>query len=115
MSSLTSTKIHIYFFRDFSKTLKNYKQGIINSFIYTTKQESDTHEEVLRRMSNGPMESFNNVPSSFRSQSHGIDNFEFVRNRILWSNRDDAGILGIPKSQKEVHTYTTTKRGKYKK
>lgn len=105
----------IYFFRDFSKTLKNYKQGIINSFIYTTKQESDTHEKVLRRMSNGPMESFNNVPSSFRSQSHGIDNFEFVRNRILWSNRDDAGILGIPKSQKEVHTYTTTKRGKYKK
>lgn len=105
----------IYFFRDFSKTLKKYKQGIINSFIYTTKQESSTHKEVLRRMSNGPMESFNNIPSSFRSQSHGVSNFEFVRNRILWSCRDDAGILGVPKLKKEIQTCTSKKRGKYKK
>ena len=105
----------IYFFRDFSKTLKKYKQGIINSFIYTTKQESSTHKEVLRRMSNGPMESFNNIPSSFRSQSHSVSNFEFVRNRILWSTRDDAGILGVPKSKKEIQTCTSKKRGKYKK
>ena len=34
----------------------------------------------------------------------GIDNFRFTRNRILWHLRDDAPILGNPKSVNEVHT-----------
>ena len=61
------------------------------------------------------MESFNNVPSSFRSRSHGLANFEFVRNRILWSKRDYAGILGVPKTRKQIHVDTMKKRGSYKK
>ena len=61
------------------------------------------------------MESFNNVPSSLRSRSHGLANFEFNRNRILWSRRDDAAILAIPKSRKEIHVNTKKKRGPYNK
>ena len=44
-----------------------------------------------------------------------VDNFEYTRNRILWSEREDAHILAIPKSEKEVHTYTHKTRGPYNK
>lgn len=44
-----------------------------------------------------------------------IDDFEFTRNRILWSYRKDAPILAVPKSAAEVHNYTGKKRGAYKK
>ncbi|MBP3876156.1 MAG: hypothetical protein J6E41_10725, partial [Lachnospiraceae bacterium] len=51
------------------------------------------------------------VQSFYRTQSHGIDDFEFTRNRILWSYRKDAPILAVPKSAAEVHNYTGKKRG----
>ncbi len=69
---------------------------------------------IKRRLSNGPLESFNNIPSALRTSSHGIDNFRFNRNRILWYLRDDAAILGNPKSKSEVHT-KGKKRGNYNK
>ena len=69
---------------------------------------------MLRRLSNGPMESFNNIPSALRRQSHGIRNFEFARNRILWAIRDDAPINIVPLSDSEIHK-TEKKRGPYKK
>lgn len=68
-------------------------------------------------MSNGPMESFNNIPSGYKRQSHGVDNFKFTRNRILWSMRKDAGIAGVPKSKSDVvkQNKTNIKRGPYNK
>lgn len=105
----------IQIFREFSVLLSRYHESIVNSFKYTTVTEADSHEEKLRRLSNGPMESFNNIPSGLRTQSHGIDDFEFARNRILWALRDDAAILAVPKTAAEVHNYTDIKRGKYKK
>lgn len=105
----------IQIFRDFAVLLAKYHEPIVNSFKYTTAAESGSHQENLRRLSNGPMESFNNIPSGLRTQSHGIDDFEFARNRILWSVRDDASILAVPKTAAEVHNYTGIKRGRYKK
>jgi hypothetical protein len=61
------------------------------------------------------MESFNNIPSGYRTQSHGVDDFEFTRNRILWSVRKDPPILGNPKTAEQVHHYTGKKRKPYKK
>jgi len=60
------------------------------------------------------MESFNNLPSHLRTQSHGVKNFEYFRNRILFSNRKDAAIKLVPLSKEAVHT-TGKKRGKYNK
>lgn len=102
-------------FKGFSELLEKFRVNIINSFNYVTSDEKKMRHSKLRRLSNGPLESFNNVPSSYRTQSHGVDNFQFTRNRILWSERDDAGILGTPKTKKEVQTKTTIKRGPYKK
>ena len=102
-------------FREFAVLLSKYHDSIVNSFKYVTAAESSHYKEKLRRLSNGPMESFNNIPSGYRAQSHGIDDFEFARNRILWAYRPDASILGVPKSAAEVHNYTGKKRGQYKK
>lgn len=106
---------NISIFKSFSNLLNNYFPYIVNSFKYVKPSEVKIHAETLRRLSNGPMESFNNIPSAFRTRSHGLKNFEFVRNRILWSRRENAAILGVPKSRKDVHTYTGTKRGAYQK
>ena len=97
------------------QTLSKYHDSIVNFFRYVTASESGRYANKLRRLSNGPMESFNNIPSGYRTQSHGIDDFEFTRNRILWSYRKDAPILAVPKSAAEVHNYTGKKRGAYKK
>lgn len=102
-------------FREFAALLSKYHDSIVNSFRYVTASESGRYANKLRRLSNGPMESFNNIPSGYRTQSHGIDDFEFTRNRILWSHRKDAPILAVPKSAAEVHNYTGKKRGAYKK
>lgn len=102
----------IYLFRNFSNLLIRYHDSIVNSFIFVQSQNGD--ETILRRLSNGPLESFNNVPSRLRSQSHGIDNFQFNRNRILWSIRDDVPILNEPKKTEEI-TRSGKRRGKYKK
>ena len=101
----------IKIFRDFSNLLIRYRESIVNSFIYVS---SSSDPSVIRRLSNGPLESFNNIPSALRTSSHGIDNFRFTRNRILWHLRDGAPILGNPKSVKEVHTIGK-KRDKYNK
>ena len=105
----------INIFNEFSKLLIKYKESIINSFIYITKDSSDSHFNELRRFSNGPIESYNNKPSSYRSQSHGIQNWDFTRNRLLWAARDDASLLAIPKSLDEIKNQTGIIRGPYKK
>lgn len=74
-------------FREFAALLSKYHDSIVNFFRYVTASESGRYANKLRRLSNGPMESFNNIPSGYRTQSHGIDDFEFTRNRILWSHR----------------------------
>lgn len=97
----------IRIFIEFSKLLTRYRESIVNSFIYV---DSLSDPNIKRRLSNGPLESFNNIPSALRTSSHGIDNFRFNRNRILWYLRDDAAILGNPKSKSEVHTKGKKKR-----
>lgn len=48
------------------------------------------------------------------AQSHGVTNFRYTRNRILWHLRENAAIKGVPYSDDEVHT-VGRKRGKYNK
>ena len=108
-------KCDIKIFNAFSRLLKTYHDPIINSFTYLKVEDVNNAHKSLRRLSNGPMESFNNKPSNLRSDSHGVSNFSFVRNRLLWATRDDASILGVPKTPEQVHRYTGKKRGPYNK
>lgn len=106
---------NIAIFKQFANLLENYFPYIVNSFKYIKPAKVIEHETTLRRLSNGPMESFNNIPSAFRTRSHGLKNFEFVRNRILWSRRPDAAILAVPKAKKDIQNKTGVKRGPYNK
>ena len=106
----------IKIFIDFANHLKHFKEQIILSFKdFGVPVKDKEREDLHRRLSNGPMEGFNLKPKNLKRNSRGLDNFEYTRNRILWSEREDAHILAIPKSEKEVHTYTYKTRGPYNK
>ena len=107
----------ISMFKSFANLLVKYYASIVASFTYVTADERSKYHDQLRRLSNGPMESFNNIPSGYKRQSHGVSNFDFTRNRILWSTRDDAGILGNPKTKADIvkENKTDVKRGPYNK
>lgn len=109
------SKSSISVFREFSQLLKTYRTSIINSFTYISVEETEDHQAQLRRLSNGPMESYNRNPSDFRSRSNGLSNFSYIRNRLLWSARKDASIRLVPKTVKEVTVHTGKTRGSYKK
>lgn len=99
------SKCSLYIFRDFSDTLKKHKKEIINSFIYI--KDDDNNE---RRLSNGPIEGYNRIPKDFKRNARGFNNFEYVRSRLIWSNRKNEAILAIPKSKEEVYKYQNKKK-----
>lgn len=106
----------ISIFIDFAAHLKQFKEQIILSFKdYGVPVKEIERDDLHRRLSNGPMEGFNRKPKDLKRNSRGVDNFEYTRNRILWSERKDSHILAVPKDEKDVHTYTKVKRGPYKK
>lgn len=72
-------------FEEFSKTLKRYRQPIINSFIM---EERIIKGEVrLSRLSNGPMESLNRKAKDLKRICRGFTNFDHLRNRFLFTTR----------------------------
>lgn len=82
---------------------------------HNLNSECGEAKEVYRRISNGPLEGFNRKIKDTKRLSRGYFNFDFFRQRILWHARDNALILGIPKTEKEIHNHTYIKRGKYNK
>lgn len=101
-------------FREFAELLERYKPEILASFTYVSVL-SKNHESVIRRLSNGPIESFNNNPKDLKRVSNGVADFEYTRNRILWATRDNPPVLVIPRSDDEVRTITGINRGPYNK
>ena len=109
-------KSDIYIFKDFASHLEKFKEQIIASFKdYDVPVKEKEREELHRRLSNGPMEGFNRKPKDLKRTSRGFDNFNYTRNRILWSERKDAHILAVPKKLEDVQTKTGNKRGPYNK
>lgn len=82
-------------------------KDIYNSFTYVNG----------RRLSNRPIEGFNRKPKDLKRDSRGLDNFDYVKNRLIWNSRDDEPILAIPKTYSEIkNLYKTNKtRGSYNK
>lgn len=83
---------------EFSGTLKKHKQEIINSFTYIIDNQGKE-----RRISNGPIEGYNRTPKDFKRNSRGLDNFEYVRCRLIWANRKNEKVLTVPKSKEEIY------------
>lgn len=107
--------IHIYqmsnidIFLEFSEVLQKKQKEIINSFIVMPSLGKTV------RLSNGAMESFNRKPKDLKRLARGIENFEFFRQRILFSERSEKTILGTPKKLTEIQNKTNKKRKKYNK
>ena len=97
-------KSEIQMFRDFASLLNR-----------KIKVSSKKYTETLRRLSNGPLESFNNIPKDLKRVSNGVSDFEYTRNRILWATRENPPILAIPRSDKEVRVNVGKERGEYNK
>lgn len=98
-----------YIFKDFSKLLKKYRTAILYSFTIV-----DTVKGSVR-LSNGPIESFNRNPKDMKRTARGYGNFVHARNRLLFSLRDNAPILAIPRKENDFQKKTEIKRGPYKK
>ncbi len=78
-------------FRKFSLLLKENFEEILNSFTYI--ETVDEYGEIrYKRLSNGPIESFNRIPKDMKRNSRGYLDFEHARNRILFATRKDAAI-----------------------
>ena len=60
------------------------------------------------------MEGFNRKPKDLKINSRGLSDFNFTRNRILWSTRKNPSILKTPKSKNQIHSYKGKPRGKHK-
>lgn len=105
-----------YIPRLFSQYLDKYKHEIVRSFIVTevSRRSTKDSECYYARLSNEPMESFNRKPKDYKRNSRGSSNFNYTRNRILWSTRNRPALRNTPKSPNEVHSYSGKKRGKYK-
>lgn len=58
-----------------AKTLKNRKKETLNSFAWFED----------RRLSNGPIEGKNNYIKKIVSNANGLQNFERVRNKFIYS------------------------------
>ena len=102
-------------FREIAGTLNSNKQAIVNSFRYIHDEKFGRKTDMLRRISNGPMEGFNVFPKSLKRNSHGVSNFIYTRSRILWATRYNPSILAVPRSKEEIHNSTGVKRGPYNK
>lgn len=107
--------IHTYtfcefdFFNEIAKTLVEYKDYIITSFIIL--------EGLSKRMSNGPMESFNRKPKDYKRLARGFTNFDFFRARMIWGTRLNPTMLAEPRDIRKlkIKYQVTKKRGPYKK
>ena len=95
-------------------TLKTHHDNIVNSLTYISGADRKNSDEMMIRLSNGPMEGFNILPKDLKRQSRGVSKFEHTCNRILWATREQKSILAVPRSSEDVHTSTGKKRGKYR-
>lgn len=96
-------------FTEFAELLTKKKKEILNSFIVMPSLGKTV------RLSNGAMESFNRKPKDLKRLARGVENFEFFRQRILFSERSQKTLLATPKSIKEIKNTTGKTRKEYKK
>ena len=83
-------------YRSFSILLNENFDEIINSFI-RIEIIDETGEIHDKRLSNGPIESFNRIPKDMKRNSRGYLDFEHARNRILFATRKNATITSPKK------------------
>lgn len=72
-------------FIEFSKTLCNWKEYILNSFI----KIYDSKKRIKRRLSDGPIESINGIIKKIHLNANGFNNFTRLRKVIFFKINKD--------------------------
>ena len=98
-------------FIKFADLLLKYKEYIINSFITVEKIDSKGNK-YSSRLSNGPIESFNRKIKDLKRHARGFNSFSHLRNRFLFSERDDATVRNTPLLTKDFNRPKRRKRRK---
>lgn len=80
-------------FERFGRLLAKYKQPIINSFILLERTATNG-DNIVSRLSNGPMEALNRKAKDLKRISRGFRNFSHLRNRFLFATRTDPALNG---------------------
>lgn len=91
----------------FAGMLELHAQYVVNSFVVL-------EDGGVRRLSNGPMESFNRKPKDLKRLARGVENFEFFRQRMLFNDRNDIDLPEEPKKFSEIQNKTNRRRGYYR-
>ena len=91
---------------EFARTMKNWKQEIINSFIVVKqsyKVDKDTGQVAVsdQKLNNGLMECKNSLLKTIKKNSCGYQNWDRFRNRCLYVLRPDALPLLNPIEEKK--------------
>lgn len=87
-----------------------YEIALSFTTLTVSRKSEDESEKYYARLSNGPMESFNRKPKDYKRNARGASNFDYTRNRILWSERKDPAIRAVPKPMEQVHSYSLRKK-----
>lgn len=88
-----------------------YKEYIINSFITVEKTDSKGNK-YSSRLSNGPIESINRKIKDLKRHARGFNSFSHLRNRFLFSERDDSTVRNTPLLTKDLNRPKRRKRRK---
>lgn len=90
--------------KEFARTIKNWKQEIINSFQaiyteYTVNKDTGQVELSQRKLNNGLMENRNSILKIIKKNANGYTNWERFRNRCLYVLRKDSTAALYPMYQ----------------
>lgn len=100
-------------FHKIAELLSANYEPIVNSFIMVERHcKGNTY---IKRLSNAPIEALNRIVKDMKRNGRGYRNFEHLRNRFLFSQRESLAILPTPKLLEEVIPSTGVHRGTYNK
>lgn len=91
------TNSHLEEYRIFGRMIRRWRNEIKNSFIKVKIGTSNEGKDIIKRLSNGPMEGTNSRLKCIIKNANGYRNFNRFRNRCFFAINKNEPILGRPK------------------
>lgn len=86
-------------YREFGRMINKWKIEIKNSFKRVSIGIDNKGKEIIKRLSNGPMEGTNSRLKCILKNANGYRNFPRFRNRCFFTINKNEPILGVPKNK----------------
>lgn len=95
------TNSHLEEYRIFGRMIRRWRNEIKNSFIKVKIGTSKEGKDIIKRLSNGPMEGTNSRLKCIIKNANGYRNFNRFRNRCFFAINKNEPILGKPKNKEK--------------